>query len=150
PGGARAREAGRRARLARRPLPGARRARMEARDPSRAGRSARRRGLGAQEGRAMSRKQDPSGATLEKKIEGRTCRYGVVGLGYVGLPLAVAFAKKGVSVLGFELDAAKPASIQKGESSAADLPATDVEPLVEKGLLEATTDFSRLAECDVV
>jgi UDP-N-acetyl-D-glucosamine dehydrogenase len=87
---------------------------------------------------------------LAEKIADRSCRYGVVGLGYVGLPLAVAFAQRGVSVLGFEVDASKAAAIRGGRSYVGDVPAADVAAAVAAGKLDATTDFSRLAECDVI
>ena len=87
---------------------------------------------------------------LAERIADRSCRYGVVGLGYVGLPLAVAFAARGVRVLGFEVDGSKAAAIRAGRSYVGDVPAADVAAAVAEGTLEATTDFSRLAECDVI
>ena len=88
--------------------------------------------------------------TLAEKIEARTCRYGVVGLGYVGLPLAIAFAQRGIRVTGFEVDAEKASALLRGESYIPDVPASDVRAAVKAGTFEATTDFSRLAACDVV
>jgi UDP-N-acetyl-D-glucosamine dehydrogenase len=87
---------------------------------------------------------------LERKIADRTVRHGVVGLGYVGFPLAVAFARKGVRVTGFETDAAKALAVQRGESYVADVDAAEVARLVREGTLEATTDMARLSEVDVV
>jgi UDP-N-acetyl-D-glucosamine dehydrogenase len=87
---------------------------------------------------------------LSERIADRSCRYGVVGLGYVGLPLAVAFAQRGVSVLGFEVDGAKAAAIRAGKSYVGDVPAAEVAAAVRAGTLDATTDFSRLAECDSI
>ena len=88
--------------------------------------------------------------TLADKIADRSCRYGVMGLGYVGLPLAVAFAQRGVRVLGFETDAAKAAAIRAGRSYVGDVPAADVAAAFKAGTLDATTDFARLAEVDVI
>ena len=87
---------------------------------------------------------------LASKIANRTCRYGVIGLGYVGLPLAIAFAKQGVRVVGFEVDATKVKELAAGRSYIPDVPAADVAAARKAGRLEATTDFARLAECDVI
>ena len=95
----------------------------------------------------MTTKKTP---TLAEKIENRTCRYGVVGLGYVGLPLAMAFAEKGIRVLGFEVDVAKVKALRAGESYIPDVPSADVAAAVKAGFFEATTDFSRLRESDVI
>src|SRR5262245_36241840 len=106
--------------------------------------------MAPREDRVVSAPAGDRRASLERKIADRTCRYGVVGLGYVGLPLAVAFAKKGVRVLGFEVDASKARAISAGTSYVPDVATSDVAALVGRGVLEATTDFARLAECDVV
>ncbi len=87
---------------------------------------------------------------LASKIANRTCRYGIIGLGYVGLPLAIAFAKKGVHVVGFEVDTSKVKELQAGRSYIPDVAAADVAAARKAGRLEATTDFARLAECDVI
>jgi UDP-N-acetyl-D-glucosamine dehydrogenase len=88
--------------------------------------------------------------TLSARIADRSCCYGVIGLGYVGLPLAVAFAKRGVRVIGFEVDEAKVADVAAGRSYIPDVSAEDVAALGGSGLLQATTDFGRLTECDVI
>jgi len=75
---------------------------------------------------------------------------GVLGLGYVGLPLAVAYAKAGFRVLGFELSAERTAAVNRGESYIIDVPTADLAEVVSAGRLEATTDFGRLAEVDSV
>ena len=77
-----------------------------------------------------------------------TC--GVIGLGYVGLPLAVEAAKGGMRSLGFDVNAKVVAGINAGRSHIQDVPGADVAKLRKKGLLEATTDMKRLSECDVV
>jgi UDP-N-acetyl-D-glucosamine dehydrogenase len=75
---------------------------------------------------------------------------GVIGLGYVGLPLAVEFAKAGLRVIGIDVDASKVDALNKGESYILDVPSADVKAAVEAGRLQATTDFARLAEADTI
>jgi UDP-N-acetyl-D-glucosamine dehydrogenase len=87
---------------------------------------------------------------LKQKILDRSARFGVIGLGYVGLPLAVEFAKVGMRVTGFEVDTRKVESLLAGESYIGDVPSTEVAPLVKRGLFSATTDFDELAQMDVV
>ncbi|MGH9557788.1 MAG: NAD(P)-binding domain-containing protein, partial [Bryobacteraceae bacterium] len=80
-------------------------------------------------------------AELRKKIESRQARVGVVGLGYVGLPLAVEFAQAGFTVTGIDIDAKKTAALNRGESYIQDVPTSVLAPLVEAGKLRATTEF---------
>ena len=87
---------------------------------------------------------------LEEKITSRRARVGVVGLGYVGLPLAVEFAAAGFHVSGIDLSETKVAAINQGESYIGDIPRATLRPLVESGLLKATTDFSVVAQLDTV
>lgn len=87
---------------------------------------------------------------LESKIADRSARVGVIGLGYVGLPLAVEFADAGFPTLGFEIDASKVAAIRERRSYILDVPKADVERLVSSGKLDATDDFARLAELDAI
>jgi UDP-N-acetyl-D-glucosamine dehydrogenase len=77
-------------------------------------------------------------------------KVGVVGLGYVGLPLAVSFGKQGHAVLGFDIDGTKTEQINQGSSYIPDVGADEVKSLVGDRRLEATTDFSRLSECDAI
>ncbi len=88
--------------------------------------------------------------SLEQRIRDRSCRYGVVGMGYVGLALATAFARRGVTVLGFETDDAKVAAVNAGTSYVPDVGDEEVDAAVRAGRLEATSDMSRLAEMDVI
>ncbi len=83
-------------------------------------------------------------------IEGRAATLGVVGLGYVGLPLAVEAARSGYRTIGFEVDARVAARVNAGESPIADVAAADVARFVGAGRLEATLDPARLAECDAI
>jgi UDP-N-acetyl-D-glucosamine dehydrogenase len=76
--------------------------------------------------------------------------FGVVGLGYVGLPLAVEVAGAGMKALGFDVKADVVAGVNRGESHIGDVPTGTLAPLVQSGLIEATTDMARLAECDVI
>jgi UDP-N-acetyl-D-glucosamine dehydrogenase len=88
--------------------------------------------------------------TLASKIAARTARVGIVGLGYVGLPLAVEFAKAGFSVTGLDLIGSKVTAINAGDSYIQDVPTAEVRALVEDGKLCATTDFSVISELDTI
>ncbi|MCU0668708.1 MAG: nucleotide sugar dehydrogenase [Myxococcota bacterium] len=87
---------------------------------------------------------------LGARIEAREARIGVMGLGYVGLPLAVEFAKAGFPVTGFELDAEKVRSIMAGRSYIDDVPEADLRVQRDAGRLHATVDMNELALCDVI
>ncbi len=87
---------------------------------------------------------------LQQLIKDRGARVGIIGLGYVGLPLAAEFAKGGFRVTGFEVDAQKVRDIKDGESYIADVPTAEVAELVKKGLLTATLDFAGLRKMDAV
>lgn len=87
---------------------------------------------------------------LLEKIRNKTARVGILGLGYVGLPLAVVFAEAGFRVTGIDPDAHKADSINKGLSYIPDVPAKTVSKLIQSGALKATTDFSALKELDAV
>jgi UDP-N-acetyl-D-glucosamine dehydrogenase len=88
--------------------------------------------------------------SLLSKIETREAVVGVVGLGYVGLPLAIAFIEAGFEVLGFDVDSRVVEGLQAGISHIGDVQSEALAPAVERGLLAATTDFARLADVDVV
>lgn len=87
---------------------------------------------------------------LLEKIRRREARVGVVGLGYVGLPLGVAFAQAGFRVTGVDVDGKKVESIGRGESYIRHVPSEPIARLAREGRLEATTDFGRAAELDCV
>ena len=87
---------------------------------------------------------------LKTKIEDKSARVGVLGLGYVGLPLAVEFAKAGFHVTGIDVSAEKVGQINRGESYVLDVHTEELKPLVEAGLLRATTDFAEIANFDTV
>jgi len=88
--------------------------------------------------------------TLKDKFKNRNAHVGVLGLGYVGLPLACEFARVGFFVTGFEVDAAKVRSIQKGRSYIADIDSADLKNLVARHQLSATTDFQKLKGMDAI
>src|SRR5579864_5601726 len=87
---------------------------------------------------------------LEEKIRSRQARVGIVGLGYVGLPLAVEFAKAGFAVTGIDLSEDKVRRVYAGDSYIADSPTSVLGPLVESGKIRATTDFSAVLELDTI
>jgi len=81
-------------------------------------------------------------------IAAKTIKVGIIGLGYVGLPLAVAFARKGIEVLGFEKSAKKAEAVNAGRNYIGDISDSDlVFTVLETKKLSATVDFSRLREC---
>ncbi len=88
--------------------------------------------------------------TLLEKIETKQARLGVIGLGYVGLPLAVEFARAGFHVTGIDTNREKIDLLRSGRSYVRDVPDEQVGAVVEQGHLEATTDFTALAELDTV
>jgi len=89
-------------------------------------------------------------ATLLKKFEDRTARIGVVGIGYVGLPLAVVFAEAGFDVVGVDPIQEKVDSLNRGESYILDIDSDRVKALVDAGKLSASTDYAELAKVDAV
>lgn len=84
------------------------------------------------------------------KIEAGTVVVGVIGLGYVGLPLAVSFARKGVTVLGFEKSQKKAEAVNAGKNYIGDIKDEELQAVVKGGKVSATMDFSRIKECDAV
>lgn len=87
---------------------------------------------------------------LRDKIETRTATFGVIGLGYVGLPLATAFAGEGFPVLGLDVVQSTVDGLNAGTSHIKDVPSETVQSLVDAGKFAATTDMTRLAEADVI
>lgn len=87
---------------------------------------------------------------IHQKIEARTIRAGVIGLGYVGLPLMVAISKAGFSVTGIDTSSSKVKRIQQGISYVPDVPSENVAPFVERGQIQATTDYQALKDLDTV
>jgi UDP-N-acetyl-D-glucosamine dehydrogenase len=87
---------------------------------------------------------------LFQKIQSRTAQVVVIGMGYVGLPLAVELAKAGFSVIGYDKDRNKARMIAMGESYIGDIPCSEIKPLVDARKLRATTDPAVLASADAV
>ena len=87
---------------------------------------------------------------LIKKIENRKAKIGIIGMGYVGFPLAVEFAQAGFKVIGIDVNKAKIEIINAGGSHIPDVDQEIVAPLVKSGNLEATEDFGVLADCDAM
>src|SRR5512145_2280395 len=87
---------------------------------------------------------------LVSRIETRKASVGIIGLGYVGLPLAIVFAEAGYRVLGIDVDERKVDAIERGESYVEDIPSELIRRMVAEGRLVATTDFAWLAQCDAV
>jgi UDP-N-acetyl-D-glucosamine dehydrogenase len=88
--------------------------------------------------------------TLANLISAKKARIGIIGTGYVGLPLAVAFAKKGFNCIGFEIDKVKIKKLNKGRSYIDDVPSGELKTLVKKQKLKSTSDFNLLKDCDVI
>src|SRR3989442_14796446 len=93
----------------------------------------------------MSMKQE-----LTEKIQAHKARVGVVGLGYVGLPLVLRFGEEHFPVLGFDVDPTKVRQLNAGESYIHHIPAARLQTLVQKGQFEATSDLQRLAEAGCI
>jgi UDP-N-acetyl-D-glucosamine dehydrogenase len=87
---------------------------------------------------------------LAAKIRSKSARVGVVGLGYVGLPLAVEYAKAGYHVTGIDLSETKTSRVNAGDSYIGDISSSVLAPLVKSGHLKATTDFAVVRELDTV
>jgi UDP-N-acetyl-D-glucosamine dehydrogenase len=92
----------------------------------------------------------PLAAALETRLRARTARVGVVGLGYVGLPLAVEFARGGFHTTGIDLDVRKVAEVNAGRSYIQDVATADVARFQASGRLDATADFSIVSALDTI
>lgn len=87
---------------------------------------------------------------LLSSIGSRDARVGIVGLGYVGLPLAVTATNAGFGVIGFDIDAQRVAKVNRGETVIKHIDGGLLGDAIAKGKFEATADFSRLAEVDAI
>jgi len=93
--------------------------------------------------------QSLSAQELKQKIEARSARIGVIGMGYVGLPLALLFSEQRFSVTGFDIDPAKVSTLNNGASYIFRIPATEIQSARERGF-SATSNYADIAEMDVV
>jgi UDP-N-acetyl-D-glucosamine dehydrogenase len=89
-------------------------------------------------------------ARLKEKIQNKTAKVGIIGLGYVGLPLAVEFGEAGFEVIGIDILQSKVDDLNKGVSYIQDIPTETLRPLVESGKIRATTDFSVIRDLDTI
>lgn len=87
---------------------------------------------------------------LLEKIENKQAKIAIIGMGYVGLPLAVSFAKAGYRVIGIDVVSEKVAMLNRGESYVEDVPDEVLRPLVQQGLIKASTDYAAVAEVDAI
>jgi UDP-N-acetyl-D-glucosamine dehydrogenase len=83
-------------------------------------------------------------------LKSRRATVGVIGLGYVGLPLVLAFHRAGFRVVGFDIDAKKPEALKAGRSYIHHIPQAEVEALAQSPRFDATCDYSRVADCDAL
>ena len=88
--------------------------------------------------------------SLRDRLADRSARAGVIGLGYVGLPLAVEFARAGFSTTGIDLDTRKVDAVNRGASYIPDVPSEEMARLVAGRRLRATADFAAVAELDTI
>jgi len=93
---------------------------------------------------------DKNVEAFQKRIYRKEVKFAVVGLGYVGLPLAIEFAKKGFSVLGIEVDADRLRHIQKKESYISDVPVKELRQIIHSGRFRAVNDFKAMEDSDVI
>ena len=98
----------------------------------------------------MREKMTNHSEILRRKIETHQAQVGVVGLGYVGLPLVVEFAQAGFCVTGIDVQQFKVDAINRGESYIQDVPTADVQALVKAGKIRATSDFSVVRDLDTI
>src|SRR5579864_7132095 len=89
-------------------------------------------------------------SVLSDRIQNRTAKVGIIGLGYVGLPLAVEFARAGFDVTGIDILASKVDAINRGDSYIQDISSSVLKPLADARKLVATTDFSIISELDTI
>src|ERR1022692_1813882 len=98
----------------------------------------------------MENTSQPAARNLKEKIRSHTACVGILGLGYVGLPLAVEFAKAGFDVTGIDLSQEKVDMFNAGHSYIKDVPDSVFAPLIKSGRLRATTDFAVIRNLDTI
>jgi UDP-N-acetyl-D-glucosamine dehydrogenase len=95
-------------------------------------------------------RDSPDVQSLLRAFSSRNATVGLIGLGYVGIPLALAAVKAGFRVLGFDIDEGRTAQLNRGESIIKHIPASEITAAVKSNQFEATADFTRLREPDVI
>ena len=98
----------------------------------------------------MQDMQSPLASALLARIQARQAVIGIIGLGYVGLPLAIAIAGAGFKVLGFDIDLRRVAALNEGDGLIKHISNAPIREAIAKGLFEATADFTRLDEPDAI
>ena len=84
------------------------------------------------------------------KLQDGTAVIGIVGMGYVGVPLALSYTAKDIKVVGFDVSPERVANLQNGQSPLKHIPADAIQDAREKSLLDVTEDFSQVASCDAI
>jgi UDP-N-acetyl-D-glucosamine dehydrogenase len=107
-------------------------------------------GTGYSRSKTMQSTAASAAQTLEEKIKSRTARVGIIGLGYVGLPLAMEFARAGFPVTGIDIEQSKVARLNRGDSYVQDVGSDVLGPFVDARKFHATTDFSVISELDTI
>src|SRR5262245_35658615 len=97
-----------------------------------------------------SQRNETDGSTLHHAIAARSARVGIIGLGYVGLPLACLFAEKGFPTTGFDIDATKVTALNNGRSYINHIPKKRIAAIRANGKFDATDDFDRLRQMDAI
>jgi UDP-N-acetyl-D-glucosamine dehydrogenase len=97
-----------------------------------------------------SKGHETDGSALQRAIAARTARIGIIGLGYVGLPLACLFAEKGFPTTGFDIDAPKVTALNAGRSYIKHIPGKRIAAVRKSGAFDATDDFARLKQMDAI
>src|SRR5215469_1695202 len=97
----------------------------------------------------MASTQTLNAQELKQKIESRTAHIGVIGMGYVGLPLALLFSEQRFRVTGFDIDPTKVSTLNEGGSYIFRIPATEIQSARERGFC-ATSNYADIAEMDVI
>jgi UDP-N-acetyl-D-glucosamine dehydrogenase len=87
---------------------------------------------------------------FQTRVQDSTAQVGVVGMGYVGLPIALLFAKKGFQTTGFDIDPVKIDSLRRGNSYIKHIPESEIAQEVQLGLFHPTSDFEKLRDMDAI
>ena len=95
-------------------------------------------------------RRDSDSVALRVKIDDRTAQIAVMGLGYVGLPLAAALARAGFPVVGIDISIERVSSLRRGESYIGDVPSLELSPLLQSGRLRATCDMGEIGNVDAI